>query len=164
MAERYRRGMQTARRDLRAIAFASSPIRRGVFAVLVLAFGVVLVLGVADAGRRMRSLDDRRDEALAARRDPADVAGDAAGAFRRFRSTLSEGDTFALAFGPDVDRDQKGFYRLVALSYLYPAVAVSDPAEADAMMVFGPPTPSIRGTFDEIAVVDGVWLGRRPGT
>jgi hypothetical protein len=120
-----------------------------------------VAVGVVDAARRLGSLDHRRDEAIAARGDTAGQAGNVAGALRRFRSDVGAGDRFALVFGPDLDRNQRGFYRLVALSYLYPAVAVPDPEEADAIMVFGTPTPSMRGTFGEIAVVDGVWLGRR---
>ena len=125
------------------------------------AFVVVLLLGVWDSGRRLGALNHRRDEALASRADPADVAGDAAEAFRRFRVTLRPGERFTLAFGPDVGRDQVGFYRLVALSYLYPAVATSDLASADAVMVFGAPSPPISDAFAEVDVVDGVWLGRR---
>jgi len=75
---------------------------------------------------------------------------------------VKPGDRFALVFGPDVDRDHVGTYRLVALSTLYPAVATSDLAAADAVMVFGedPPQP-ILADFDRVDVVDGVWLGRR---
>jgi hypothetical protein len=154
-------GMETARRDLVAIVRASSPVRTILVAALLVAFVVVLLVGVWHSGGRLGALNHRRDEALASRADPADVAGDAAEAFRRFRATLRPGERFTLAFGPDVGRDQVGFYRLVALSYLYPAVATSDLAKADAVMVFGAPSPSISDAFAEVDVVDGVWLGRR---
>ncbi len=153
--------METARRDLGAIVRASSPVRTSLVAALLVAFVVVLLLGVWDSGRRLGALNHRRDEALASRADPADVAGDAAEAFRRFRATLRQGERFTLAFGPDVGRDQVGFYRLVALSYLYPALATSDLASADAVMVFGAPSAAVSKAFDEVGDVNGVWLGRR---
>lgn len=128
---------------------------------LLAAFLAVVLVGVWQTGQRLGHLDHRRDEALAARSDPADVAGDAAEAFRRFRATLQPGERFTLAFGPDVGRDQAGFYRLVALSYLYPAVATSDLAAADAVMVFGPPSAAVSDAFEEVGNVNGVWLGRR---
>ena len=67
-------------------------------------------------------------------------------AFRRLRVTLDAGERFALVFPQDTDRDQRGFYDLVSLSYLYPALASSDPAGA------GPPSWSSacrRRTFVE---------------
>ena len=122
---------------------------------------VVLVLGVRDAVRRLDDVDQRRDQALETTFDVADVTGPAAEAFRTFRSTLAVGDRFALVFAPDVDRDRRGFYRLVSLSYLYPAIATSHPSDADAVMVFGRPSASVRRLFDEVAVVGDVWLGHR---
>jgi hypothetical protein len=80
------------------------------------------------------------------------------------RATLRDGERFALVFGPDVSRDERGFLQLVSLSVLYPAVAVTDPAKADTVMVFGEnPPPSVADAFESIGVVDGVWLGRRRG-
>ena len=55
------------------------------------AFVVVVLLLMLGAGRRIGDLSHRRDEALASRSDPVDVGGDAAGAFRRFRTTLRTG-------------------------------------------------------------------------
>jgi hypothetical protein len=153
--------MHAAPRDLVLSDRVSSRNRTYAAIALLVAFLVVLLLGVRDAGRLIDTLDHRRDEVLASRSDPADIAGHFAGAFRRFRATIRDGERFALVFAPDVGRDQKGFYRLVSLSYLYPAIAVDDPSTADAVMVFGEPPPMVRSSFEETAVVDGVWLGRR---
>ena len=101
-------------------------------------------------------------DAIAARLDGADVAGDADDAFRSFRATLRPGERFALAFGPDMSVSDRGMYRLLALSYLYPAIVANDPEHAQAVMVFGPPSAEVRSIFDETGVVDGVWLGHRP--
>jgi hypothetical protein len=122
---------------------------------------VVLALGVRDAVRRLDDVDRRRDQALESTFDVADATGSAAEAFRTFRSTLAVGDRFALVFASDVDRDRRGLYRLVSLSYLYPAIATSHPSGADAVMVFGPPSASVRRSFSEVAVVGDVWLGHR---
>ena len=153
--------METAPRDLGAPARSSSPVRSGATMLLVGALVVLLVLGVWESGSRIVDLDRQRDEELATRFDLADVGGPTADAFRRLRPLLAEGDRFALVFGPDVTRDQRGTYQLVSLSYFYPAIATSDPAQADAVMVFGEPEPSVRDSFDEIGVVAGVWLGHR---
>ena len=149
--------MQTARRS------AAGPIcTTGALAILtVVAFVALVAVGALDAAREIRRLEDRRHEALATRSDPADTAGAAAGAFRRFRSELGAGRRFAVVYGPDLDRDTRGFYRLFSGYYLYPAIAVSTPADADAVMVFGAPGPAISRAFASIATVDGVWLGRR---
>ncbi len=128
---------------------------------LVAGLLLVLVLGVRNTVRRLDDVDRRRDQALASTFDVADATGSTAEAFRSFRSTLADGDRFALVFAPDVDRDRRGFYRLVSLSYLYPAIATSDPSGADAVMVFGRPSASVRRSFDEVAVVGDVWLGHR---
>lgn len=122
---------------------------------------VTLVVGVGQAVHEIRDLDSRRDQALESEWDVASVTGTTAGAFRRLWASLDPGERFALVFPDDADRDQRGFYNLVSLSYLYPALASSDPADADAVMVFGLPPAGVRRAFDEIAVVDGVWLGRR---
>jgi hypothetical protein len=156
--------MQTAPRSLAASLRSSSPTQTVAALALLGGFLVVVLLLAFGAWREIGHLGHRRDEALASRSDPVSVAGGAAGAFRRLRATLGEGERFALVFGPDVDRDQKGFYRLVSLAVLYPAIAVSDPARADAVMVFGEnPPPRVSGAFEPIGVVDGVWLGRRRG-
>jgi hypothetical protein len=152
--------VESGRQGLRVV-WDASIVRRVAVVAAVTAFVVVLLIGVAQAGRRVGDLGHRRDEALASRSEPVDVAGDVADAFRRFRATLHLGDRFALVFGDTVDSDRMGTYRLVALSYLYPAVATSDRADADAVMVFGEPSPSILADYEEIDVVDGVWLGRR---
>ena len=94
--------------------------------------------------------------------DPVVAAGPATEAFRRFRSTLDGESRFALVFGQGVDRNERGTYRLVGGYYLYPAIAVAQPIDADAVMVFGSPRADVRRSFEEVAVVDGVWLGRRP--
>jgi hypothetical protein len=149
--------VDTVRPDLRG----RQTLRRVGVVAAVLAFVVVLLMSVADAWSRVGDLANRRDEALAGHSEPVDVAGDAADAFRRFRATLHEGDRFTLVFGPDVAPDRMGTYRLVALSYLYPAVATADRADADAVMAFGDVPPSLLSGLEEIDVVDGVWLGRR---
>ena len=138
-----------------------APARTAAALGLLVVFLVLVLLGAFDALGRIGDLRDRRDQALASRTDPARIAGDAAEAFRRFRSNLRAGERFALVFGPAVGRDQRGFYRLVALSYLYPALAAPSLSTADAVMVFGQPSPAVRSDFDEAAVIDGVWLGRR---
>ena len=132
------------------------------FATLAVAAFVGLVgIGALDAVREVRRLDDRRREALATQTDPAATVGEAAEAFRRFRSELGDGRRFALVYGPEIDRDQRGFYRLFAGYYLYPAIAVSSPQDADAVMVFGAPPYGVSRAFEPIATVDGTWLGRR---
>ena len=155
--------MQTPLRNRAAPALRPPTAQTAVALLLLAAFFLVVLLGALGAARRIGDLRDRRDLVLATRSDPAAVAGEAAGAFRRFRSGIHPGERFALVFAPAVGRDQRGFYRLVALSYLYPAIAVSDLASADAVMVFGAqePSPAVRTAFDETDVVDGVWLGRR---
>lgn len=118
--------------------------------------------GVVEAARQIRVLESRRDAALAAHADGADVAGNAGNAFRSFRATLGAGERFTLVFAPETSVDDRGTYRLVALSYLYPAVAVDDVSAAQAVMVFGEPSTAVRSAFEETGVVDGVWMGRRP--
>jgi hypothetical protein len=153
--------MPVAPRTLGASLRAFSPTTIVALALMA-AFLIVVLAGAVQAGRRIDDLGHRRDEAMASHSDPADVAGDVAGAFRRFRSALRPGEHFALVFASNVGRDQKGFLQLVSLAVLYPAIAVSDPARADAVMVFGgePPLP-VREAFEPIGVVDGVWVGRR---
>ena len=100
--------------------------------------------GVVEAARQIRVLESRRDAALAARADGADVAGNAGNAFRSFRATLGAGERFTLVFAPETSvDDQRGTYRLVALSYLYPAVAVDDLSGAEGVMVFGEPSTAV---------------------
>lgn len=135
--------------------------RRLAIAAVVVAFAIVVAVGATQSARRLGHLDHRRAEALAVHSEPVDVASDVAGAFRQFRSSLNAGDRFALLFGDDVDADRRGTYRLVALSYLYPAVAIDDPSRANAVMVFGEPSASVVSAFEGTGVVDGVWLGRR---
>jgi hypothetical protein len=154
------RYVETRREGLRVV-WDGSTVRRIAVVAAATAFVVVLLIGVAEAVGRVGDLGHRRDEALANRWEPVEVAGEAAGAFRRFRAALRAGDRFTLVFGDTVDRDRMGTYRLVALSYLYPAVATSDLSDADGVMVFGEPTPSVLEDYREIDVVDGVWLGRR---
>ena len=153
--------MNDASRDRIVARPPLSRVRALAAGLFLAAFAVILLLGVRDAARRTASLDERRDQALAGQSDPVEIAGAVSAAFRRVRSTIGRDDRFALVFGPEFERDQQGFYRLVALSSLYPAIATADPGDADAVMVFGAPSPSIRARFDEIGVVEGVWLGRR---
>ena len=124
-------------------------------------FVALLAWGAVRAVRQIGEVGQRRDGAIAARLDGADVAGSADAAFRSFRATLRPGERFALVFGPDMSVSDRGMYRLVALSYLYPAIVVDDLEHAQGVMVFGPPA-AVRSTFDETGVVDGVWLGHRP--
>ena len=130
-------------------------------AILVAALALVLAIGMLQSLLRLSDLERRRDQALESTYDGAAVAGPVAEAFRAFRQALRPGDRFALVFGPDIGRDQRGFYRLVALSYLYPAVAQSDGERADAVMIFDGGPRAADTAFDEIGVVAGVWLGRR---
>ena len=153
--------MHTAPRATDATVRLIPTVRR--IAVLVLLVGFVVVIGVrvADSVRVIGDLDRGHRDALGSRSDTPGVSGDTADAFRRFRPMVRQGQRFALVFTPDVGRDQEGFYRLVALSYLYPAIAVEDLARADAVMVFGQPSSAVRAAFDEADVVAGVWLGSR---
>ena len=155
--------MQTASRDLGAPGRSSRSIRARATVVVVGGLGALLLLGVVESAYRIIDLDRRRDEALVSEFELPDVAGDAGDALRRLRPTLAKGDRFALVFGPGVTSDDQGTYRLVSQSYLYPAIATSEPERADAVIVFGAPGPSIRESFGEIDVVNGVWLGRRSG-
>jgi hypothetical protein len=139
----------------------SSPRTVAALAATVV-FVALVAWGAVEAVRQIGELGERRDDAIAARPDGADVAGSAGDAFRSFRATLHPGERFALVFGPDTSVDERGTYRLVALSYLYPAIAVDDPHDAQAVMVFGEPTEALRSSFGETGVVDDVWLGHRP--
>ena len=155
--------MQTASRDLRGTGGASR-IERVALTAVVVAFAVIVAVGALAAVRQARRLDDRRASVLSEHSDPAQAAGDQAEAFRTFRRSLDDGARFSLVYGPEVDRNQRGFYRLFAGYYLYPAVAVTRLELADAVMVFGPPPPAVRRSFDPIGELDGVWLGRRTGS
>ena len=157
------RAMQTASRDLRGTGGASR-IERVALTAAVVAFAVIVAVGALAAVRQARHLDDRRASVLSEHSDPAQAAGDQAEAFRTFRRSLDDGARFSLVYGAEVDRNQRGFYRLFAGYYLYPAVAVTRLELADAVMVFGPPPPAVRRSFDPIGELDGVWLGRRTGS
>ena len=124
-------------------------------------FLAVLLLGVWDSGRRLGALNHRRDEALASRADPADVAGDAAEAFRRFRVTLRRASA---SRSPSARTSAATRWASTGWSpspISTPPSRRSDLASADAVMVFGAPSPPISDAFAEVDVVDGVWLGRR---
>jgi hypothetical protein len=153
--------MRTATGPSALSARPRDSIRRGGALGLLAAFVVALAFAAVDAGRLIGDLGDRRETARASRLDTPGRSGDVAEAFRQLRSDLRDGERFALVFSADVDRDQAGFYRLVALSSLYPAIAVDDPADADVVMVFGPPSGDIRAAFEETGSIAGVWLGRR---
>ena len=124
-------------------------------------FVALVAWGAVQAVRQIGEVGQRRDDAIATRLDVADVAGSAGDAFRSFRATLPPGQRFALVFAPDMSVSDRGTYRLIALSYLYPAIVVDDPQHAQSVMVFGEPSAAVRSTFDETGVVDGVWLGHR---
>ena len=135
---------------------------RALAALAVVGVFVAVVARQAwDAGREIDALGPQRRDALASRSDGADSAGSAPQAFRSFRATLRPGERFALVFAPGTSTNDQGTYRLVSLSYLYPAIAVTDPEKAQAVMVFGEPSAAIRADFDETGDVDGVWLGHR---
>lgn len=152
--------MDTTRLTLGGGFRGASP--RALAALVVVAVFVGLVARQAwDAGREIDALGSQRGDALASRSDGADSAGSAPEAFRSFRATLHPGDRFALVFAPGTSIDDQGTYRLVSLAYLYPAVAVTDPGKAQAVMVFGEPSAAIRAEFDETGLADGVWLGHR---
>ncbi len=150
--------MQPALRNLGA-SFHGVSARTAATLLVTLAFVAVVTVYALGAGRRIADLGARRDEARQSRSDTAGIAGDTADAFRRFRAMLHPGDRFALLFGAGID--DPGFYRLISLSYLYPAIAVTDARDAQAVMVFGRPSRSLRAAFAEVATVDGVWLARR---
>jgi hypothetical protein len=136
-------------------------VRWAVAAVLT-AFVSVIVLGALASALRIADVERRRVEARADRTDSVSAAGSKAPALRRLQATLGDGDRFAFVFGPEVDRDQRGLHHLVALSVLYPAIAVADPEQADAVALVGiAPTAAITTRFAEVEVVDGVWIGRR---
>lgn len=152
--------MQTAARVVVAARDAQG-LRRVVLRLLVVAFLAIVAYGALTALREAERLDDRRSSVLATRADPAAAAGDAVDAFRVFRQALSGSSRFALVFGADVDRDERGFFRLFAGSYLYPAVAVGDPGDADAVMVVGRPTQALLESFERLDDRNGLWLGKR---
>ena len=141
------------------------PSQRAVVAtrLLVVGFLATILVGLWHAGQNYGDLDHRRDEARAASSDWAGAADTIADALRLARSSLHAGERYALVLPEDLGPGTAGHYRLVALSYLYPAIAVPDGAraEADLVMVFGDPPQSIRAAFDEIGVASGVWIGRR---
>jgi hypothetical protein len=83
-------------------------------------------------------------------------------AFERFRQVLRPGDRFALVIDPATSRDTAGMYRLVALYYLLPAIAVADASRADAVLVFGEVPDRIRRSFWQVEELPGsAWIGRR---
>jgi hypothetical protein len=83
-------------------------------------------------------------------------------AFERFRQVLRPGDRFALVIAPTTPRDTAGMYRLVALYYLLPAIAVEDASRADAVLVFGDVPGRIRRRFWQVEQVsESAWIGRR---
>lgn len=125
------------------------------------AFLALVVYGAVASLREAEQLDDRRAHAEATRGDPVLVAGESAEAFRRFRRSLDPPTRFALVYGSAVDRDRRGFLRLFAGSYLYPAIAVDELDEADAVMVFGRPPAVVVDGFERVDEHDGVWLGKR---
>ena len=132
--------------------------------LLVVGCLATVLLGLWEAGQRLGELDHLNDEARSGTRsDTADAASTVADALRLARSSLHAGERYALVLPEDLGTGTAGHYRLVALSYLYPAIAVPDgaQAEADLVMVFGDPPQSIRAAFDEIGVASGVWIGRR---
>ncbi len=148
-------------RDTLGDVFRGSSLRTLATLAVTAVFVALVAWGAFEAVGQIRDLGTRRSDAIAARSDGADVAGNAGNAFRSFRATLQPGERFALLFAPETSIDDKGTYRLVALSYLYPAIAVDDPRDARAVMVFGDPSAAVRSAFDETGVVDGVWLGQR---
>jgi len=152
--------MVTVSRDL-ARARGGSRLRRGALGTLAVAFAAIVAYGALEAVRFAESLDDRRAAALVYRTDPVEQAGSTAAAYRRFRAEVDGATRFSLVFGPALDRNERGFHRLFAGYYLYPAIAVDEPARAIAVMVFGEPQAALRRDFERIAVLDGVWLGRR---
>jgi hypothetical protein len=153
--------MESARQTFGDALRGSSLRTRAALAATAVCLGLV-VWGAVDAARQIQELGPRRRDAIAAQSDGADAAGNAGDAFRSFRVTLRPGERFSLVFAPDTSVDDRGTYRLVALSYLYPAIAVDDLRDAQAVMVFGEPSAAIRSAFDESGIVDGVWLGHRP--
>jgi hypothetical protein len=152
--------MEWARDTLGGALRGTSP-RRLAALVATAVFAGLVAWGGADAARDVGTLGERRADAIAARSDGAEVVGSAGSAFRSFRATLSPGERFALVFAPGTSVDDRGAYRLLALSYLYPAIAVEDERDAQAVMVFGVPSDRIRSMFAETGTVDGIWLGHR---
>ena len=153
--------MESARDTLGGALRGASRWRLAALVAMAVFVGLVAWGGV-EAGRALGELGDRRAEALATRGDGAAVVGNAGSAFRSFRATLDPGERFTLVFAPGTSVDDRGAYRLLALSYLYPAIAVENARDAQAVMVFGAPSDRIRSSFAETGTVDGVWLGRRP--
>jgi len=152
--------MATASREL-ARTRGAARARQAALVALSVAFLVIVGFGGVEAVRLAEDLDDRRATALFYRADPAETAGETASAYRRFRAEVDESTRFALVYGPGIDRNGRGFHRLFAGYYLYPAIAVDDPADAHAIMVFGTPRAVLLRAFERIAVLGGVWLGRR---
>lgn len=152
--------MQTASHGVVGTSVGSR-LWRSALGVLVVAFLAIVAYGAVTSVREAKRLDDRRAYAEATRLDSVLTAGESAEAFRGFRQSLGASSRFALVFGPAVDRDQQGFFRLFAGYYLYPAIAVDDFQEADAVMVFGRPPKPVLDSFERLGERDGIWLGRR---
>ena len=146
-------------RDLSADLSALRCQARTVYIVLA-ALTVVCALATAAAARQILTVDEMHDEASRARGDLASLTGGPSDAFRMFRESLEQGEHFAVVFGDHVDPGDRGMFWLVALAYLYPGIAVESPRDADAVMVFGEPPATVRDSFDEVAVVGDVWMGR----
>ena len=152
--------IESARHSVRGTPRSSSLPRLAALAVMAL-FAALVAWGAVQAVRQIGEVGQRRDDAIAARLDGADIAGSADDAFRSFRAILRPDERFALVFPADMSVSDRGMFRLVALSYLYPAIVVDDLQHAESVMVFGEPSPAIRSTFDETGAVGGVWLGHR---
>ncbi len=152
--------MQPAHRNLGQVVRSVSPTQ-AVAVALALAFALVILLGAGAAGARIGDLASRRDAALASRLRPADAAIDVGVVLRRFRAMLQADDRFALVLPPDLSIDDAAFDRLLALSMLYPALAVDDRRDADVVVVFGEPSREVRRAFEKVDSAGDVWLGRR---
>ena len=128
-----------------------SKARQAAVVCTVVAFIVVLALGVVDAGRQVVNLGARRDEALARRSEPVDVAGDVAGAYRR-ASDAARGRSVRPGLRRRNRQPPEG--RLSAGRPLVPIPAVAtDVSDADVVMVFGEPpcSPTTEGSTSSTA-------------
>ena len=152
--------MESARDTLGGALRGASRWRLAALVAMAVFVGLV-ALGGVEATRVLGKLRERRAHAVATKADGAAVVGHAGSAFRSFRATLAPGERFTLLFAPGTSAYDRTTYRLLALSYLYPAIAVTDERDAQAVMVFGFPTDRTRSMFAETGTVDGVWLGHR---
>jgi hypothetical protein len=127
-------------------------------AIVVAASGVLLTRDLeARHTQRVLIPSDRRSDVLLGTL----VEEPAATAFRRARAVLQTGDRFAIVVAANTDRSTAGMLRLVSQHYLFPAIAVANPAAAHVVVVLGARTGPLPRRFVPLLAVTGAWVGVR---